>query len=123
VLKTTADVLRETSRAGEVACRIGGEEFLVVCPRSTAAAAEMAAERMRLAVAANATTWSGVPLSVTISAGVAERGASTRDAEELLRAADEALYAAKQAGRNRTCVAGQPVGSTTSPVPAHSTSL
>jgi two-component system, cell cycle response regulator len=123
VLKATADALRETARAGELACRIGGEEFLVVCPRATAAAAELAAERMRVAVAANVTLWRGVPLSVTISAGVAERGAGARDVDELLRTADEALYVAKQTGRNRTCVAGRAAKPATGPVPTHSTSL
>ena len=115
VLRATANVLRQTSRAGEVVYRFGGEEFLVICPRATAAATEKAAERMRLAVAATVTQFNGAQLSVTISAGVAERPASMPDAEDLLKAADNALYVAKQSGRNRTCVAGGPVPPTTTP--------
>jgi predicted signal transduction protein with EAL and GGDEF domain len=65
-------------------------------------------------------------LSVTISLGVAERTERMRCPEDLLKAADEALYAAKAAGRNQVCVAGKSIGSqeqvraTTPAEPVHS---
>jgi len=107
VLKATADALRRTARYGEAVSRVGGEEFLVVCPRSKVAAVQVAAERMLAAVAANIISCDGVDVSVTISAGIAERTDSMRHPDELLKAADDALYAAKRSGRNRVWVAGQ----------------
>jgi len=107
VLKTTAHVLRRTARYGEAACRIGGEEFLIICPRSTVPSAEMGAERVRSAVAGHMVEHNGTALSVTLSLGVAERTESMEGPDDLLKAADEALYAAKEAGRNRVCVAGR----------------
>jgi len=107
VLKATADVLRRACRAGEAACRIGGEEFLIICPRSTGLSAETAAERIRSAVSGNVLTSSGTSLSVTLSFGVAERTESMGSPEDLLKAADEALYDAKRTGRNCVCVAGK----------------
>jgi len=106
VLKATADVLRRCCRAEEVACRVGGEEFMIVCPRSAAAAAHNAAERIRAAVEANTICAGEQELAVTVSAGVAQRSEQMRSPEELFKAADGALYAAKEAGRNRVCVAG-----------------
>ena len=66
-------------------------------------------DRMRSAVAANAVKSNGDEWSTTISAGVAERAESMWHPDELLKAADEMLYAAKQAGGNRVCLAGAPI--------------
>jgi diguanylate cyclase (GGDEF)-like protein len=83
-------------------CRYGGEEFGILLTQTSAEHAMNIAEKLRKMVAA----WQfpGVPRTVTISAGAAafpEQGC-TRD--ELVKAADAALYAAKQAGRNRVCL-------------------
>ncbi|HVP12816.1 MAG TPA: HDOD domain-containing protein [Phycisphaerae bacterium] len=107
VLRETARVLRQPLRAGELVSRIGGEEFLVLCPKSPAEAAQQAAERLRCAIESNTIRCKGMGLSVTISLGVADRTESMQQPEDLLRAADEALFAAKRVGRNRVCVAGQ----------------
>lgn len=105
VLKETSRLLRRAARAGEPVYRIGGEEFLVVCPRSTAAQAVRAAERMRATVQAGVITVQGKPLSVSISLGVADRRPDMKQPDDLVRLADHSLYEAKNSGRNRVFAA------------------
>lgn len=100
VLRATADVLRAHTRRGDVVCRLGGEEFLVINVNSDAAGAQMCAERLREAVQANRVRIGERDVRVTCSFGWAERIASLTDIDALLRAADEAVYAAKSSGRN-----------------------
>jgi len=90
-------MIRDRARAGDLAARWGGEEFVVVLPGAEADAARAFAERVRAALAATA-------LGVTVSAGVGA-GEPPLDPRALLSAADAALYAAKRAGRDRTVVA------------------
>ena len=104
VLRETARRLQRSTRAGETVFRIGGEEFVVLCPGSTAEIAAVAAERLRAAVGANQIKRGDTAVSVTISAGVAEKNNDTAKPDDLLRLADEALYAAKRKGRNRVFV-------------------
>lgn len=84
----------------------------MLCPSVGAETAAQCAERVRAAVQANAICERGINLAVTVSLGVAERSDSTETTADLLRRADEALYAAKEAGRNQVRLAGsaQPVG-------------
>ena len=96
-LAALAAVIRDRARAGDLAARWGGEEFVVVLPGAEADAARAFAERVRAALAATA-------LGVTVSAGVGA-GEPPLDPRALLSAADAALYAAKRAGRDRTVVA------------------
>lgn len=118
VLKETARVLRCGARGDEAAFRVGGEEFLILCPNSTAAMATVGAERIRGMVERNAVRIGDLVLQCRISVGVAERLAAHERPMDMLTAADEALYTAKQAGRNRVsiyvpCVSGaaDPIGS------------
>jgi len=104
VLQRVADVLKQTARTQDVICRIGGEEFLVVCPDTDASAATQCAERLRAAANAMRISVGNVTLQVTISIGVAAMDSGMRGPESMIKAADQAVYAAKQAGRNRTCV-------------------
>ncbi|MCC6535495.1 MAG: diguanylate cyclase [Burkholderiales bacterium] len=104
VLQRVAEVLKHTARAQDVICRIGGEEFLVVCPDTDAAAAAPCAERLRHAVGGLRIQIGNVCLHVTISVGVAAMDGSMRGPDSMIKASDQAVYAAKQAGRNRTCV-------------------
>jgi diguanylate cyclase (GGDEF)-like protein len=98
-LAHVASLIAANVRASDVPCRIGGEEFGIICPDSTASAAAAVAERVRAALAASpVVTSNGTKVEVTASFGVAAAGASTDD---LFRTADAALYAAKAAGRNR----------------------
>lgn len=87
--------------------RYGGEEFLIVLPGCDLAEALEAAERVRQAVAEVSVPGappSGTPL-VTVSLGVATGEGASLDADALIRTADQALYRAKRAGRNRVAAA------------------
>jgi diguanylate cyclase (GGDEF)-like protein len=108
VLKQTAAVLRARTRRGDVVCRLGGEEFLVINVNSDMVSAVMCAERLRTAVEANLVSCESYTGRVTVSLGCAERTADIADIDDLLKAADEAVYAAKAAGRNQTREAQRP---------------
>jgi diguanylate cyclase (GGDEF)-like protein len=99
VLRAFAEVLRETLRESDIAGRWGGEEFLLLLPGADEEGAAQLAERVRIAVAER-----GIPaasgLRVTASFGVAEYAGET-NTEELVVAADGALYRAKRAGKDR----------------------
>lgn len=105
VLREVADTLGETSRAGDMVARVGGEEFLVLVPGGDLDTARVAAERLRGAVEGLPPLHLDEPRTLTISVGVAQREAWMRGVDDLLRAADQALYAAKAAGRNRVRLA------------------
>ncbi|TVR85463.1 MAG: PleD family two-component system response regulator [Spirochaetaceae bacterium] len=106
-LQKVAHALTDTlSRPGDTLCRYGGEEFVVLLPDSDATGARVVAERLREAVEALSLTheYSAASPVVTLSLGVASvepAGQQKGGAESLLKRADEALYAAKRAGRNR----------------------
>ena len=104
------DVLREFSlrirksiRNIDLACRYGGEEFVLVMPETDMAVATMVAERLRRRIATEPfSIQQGTrSLEVTISIGIAALGAPTDTAATILKRADEALYRAKRDGRNR----------------------
>ncbi len=104
VLIAVARELARCVRAGDVLVRFGGEEFLILLPGTTADVAAVRAEECRRRVAGLALVASGVTLHGTLSAGVA---ALRTDADALLREADDALYEAKAAGRDRVVVAAE----------------
>lgn len=97
VLARLAGVLRECSREGDLAFRLGGEEFLLVLPQTSITSASEMAERLRGQVQATRIEPVG---HVTVSLGVA-RSAAGADPAEALKRADELMYAAKQGGRNQ----------------------
>jgi len=102
VLRQVSSLFHQQLRKIDVVCRYGGEEFGILLTQVNPEQALNIAEKLRKMVE----SWSfpGVPRTVTISAGAAAfpQHGTTRD--ELVRAADSALYAAKQAGRNRVCL-------------------
>jgi diguanylate cyclase (GGDEF)-like protein len=101
VLKTVAQCIETSLRRIDHCGRLGGEEFLVLLPEADREEAFAAAERLREAIAASEHRIDGSCLHITVSIGVATRaGSSALAPENLLRAADAALYAAKNAGRN-----------------------
>ncbi|MGO4870658.1 MAG: PleD family two-component system response regulator [Roseiarcus sp.] len=102
VLKAFADRLRGIIRGGDLLCRLGGEEFVIVMPGVNVQAATRIAERARLAIQQEQFVIdpSGRMIPVTVSIGIAERSADG-DASSLYRRADQALYRAKAEGRNR----------------------
>jgi diguanylate cyclase (GGDEF)-like protein len=102
VLVKVASRLRSCIRPQEALGRYGGEEFMVVLPGSSHAVAMAVAERMRAMIAMHPESIGGETLNLTISAGVASTDMfPAATTEELVSRADMALYAAKDAGRNR----------------------
>jgi two-component system cell cycle response regulator len=101
VLKGVAQVLTKVARRSDVVARWGGEEFVIALAQTGEAGARVAAERVRRAIAASShPAPEGEPLVVTASIGVAS-AESPWLADELISAADAAMYAAKGRGRNR----------------------
>ena len=102
VLREAANVLRAVCRASDLAARIGGEEFVLLLPGADRKAACAIAERVRAELAFRPFAALAPGVRVTLSAGVAvDNGEGS--AEDLLRAADAALYRAKGEGRDRVC--------------------
>jgi two-component system cell cycle response regulator len=102
VLKGFAAQLQEMVRGGDLLCRLGGEEFVVMMPGVDAAQAARIAERARRTTASRefAIDGSAGPVSITVSIGLAQ-SRDDWDSADLYRRADRALYLAKSAGRNR----------------------
>jgi putative two-component system response regulator len=100
ILQQVAMILRQSTRTTDIVCRIGGEEFLVVCPSETACEAAVCAERCRAAVAGHAFRVGQNTIRVTISIGISAKRPELKQCSHLLREADEALYNAKRSGRN-----------------------
>jgi diguanylate cyclase (GGDEF)-like protein len=103
-LQKVASVLRSSVRDQDRVYRYGGEEFVIIFEDGTAAEAEALAERVRIAVATAPFTGEGLEPArpVTISIGLALLPHHGLDVAALLQLADEAMYQAKAAGRNRT---------------------
>jgi diguanylate cyclase (GGDEF)-like protein len=102
VLRRVAEVLRIHVREADIAARYGGEEFVVIAPGATRDQAVEVAERIRTAVARTSRRpIDGIRVRIALSAGVATMLGDERDADELFRAADSGLLAAKRAGRDR----------------------
>lgn len=107
VLKEFGELLRKFVRAEDIACRFGGEEFLVVMPASDALEAARRAEEIRQQLANLSLNFHGQPLpKVHASAGVAVFPEHATDKETLIHCADTALYSAKKQGRDRVVVSG-----------------
>jgi len=94
-------VLLANTRKMDIACRYGGEEFIVIMPGTDPDTALARAEALRLAVEKLPFEAEGGPLRMTLSAGVAVFPLNGSDARQTLLAADRALYEAKRSGRNR----------------------
>lgn len=107
VLQETARVLLDSARQYDLVARLGGEEFLVICDCGTLDACIAVAERIRLALAGRSIEYQpGRSLNVTVSLGVySSEKRPGEPIETMIAAADEALYRAKAAGRNRYIVA------------------
>lgn len=101
VLREIAHLIKRMLRAGDIPARYGGEEFAVVLPNTSAEGAMALAERLREAVAH--VSWPLRP--ITVSVGIASQTAAAEDPLTLIGAADQALYEAKRAGRNRVAQA------------------
>lgn len=113
VLQAVAQVLQASAREYDLVARLGGEEFLVVCDSGTLEVTTAVAERIRAGVEACPIEYDpGAVLHVTVSLGVcaAVPPPAAGGVEKMIRAADKALYRAKEAGRNRYVVAQEEMG-------------
>jgi diguanylate cyclase (GGDEF)-like protein len=106
VLRRVGGIIRQAVRDADTAARVGGEEFAVVLPETTRLGGYAVAERIRRRVAAGFRDEpvDGHEVLMTVSAGLAIFPEDALHADELIARADEALYGAKHAGRNRLCV-------------------
>lgn len=111
LLVEMASHLMRMSRASDVVCRLGGEEFVVAMPGASKEVAKERAERLREGAHGVRVLREGVGAGATISMGVAVFPSDGGTVEAVLKAADEALYAAKNAGRDRVSVYGEGVKS------------
>jgi two-component system cell cycle response regulator len=103
VLRQFSMRVRKSIRGIDLACRLGGEEFVIVMPETDMAVAAVVAERLRRRVASEgfAIQQGASSVDVTISIGIATLAAAGDSAASLLKRADQALYRAKRDGRNR----------------------
>jgi len=97
-LKQVAAIIAANSREQDLACRAGGEEFVLILPEANLEVAREIAERIRHTIATTPVPQVG---TLTISIGVASRSIETPTAESVLKRADQQLYHAKESGRNR----------------------
>lgn len=106
VLREFAQLSLRIIRSEDVMARFGGEEFLLLCRGIDGAGAVAAAERLRAEVQRYSFFADDRTLAITVSVGIAAFGPLLTEVEQLIEAADEALYAAKAAGRNRVVCFG-----------------
>lgn len=99
VLQFLAQLMQESSRPDDLVCRSGGEEFILLLPKTDASVALNAAERLRQRVASELCP--SIGQAVTLSFGVASWPCEGATIAEVMKSADSALYVAKEAGRNR----------------------
>ena len=115
VLRQISRVCEEQLRDVDILARFGGEEFAVLLPNTDVAGARLTAERLRQAVEQNVVQLSKGNYCVTISIGVSGLRAADKGVVDVLKRADDALYQAKRAGRNRVVV--EPFVMGVAPVP------
>ncbi len=109
VLRRIADSIRSHARLEDVAARIGGEEFAILLPETSPATAREICERLRQAVAEIPFQFDAGRQTITISIGIASLHPKDKPGD-LLERADQALYQAKNAGRNQACIAASADG-------------
>lgn len=100
VLKHVAQIAIEHVREADTFARYGGEEFVALLPNSNAMESSVVAERIRQSISECCTNTDLGDVTVTVSAGIAESLSNVDDIENIIRRADQALYKAKEAGRN-----------------------
>ncbi len=101
ILRATASILKEAKRESDILARYGGEEFVFLLPDTLLKQGVLVAEKARQKIAAARMNYEGKTLRVNLSAGVAQIDERDSDPTRALARADEALYRAKQNGRNR----------------------
>ncbi|MFA9275037.1 MAG: diguanylate cyclase [Candidatus Aquirickettsiella gammari] len=107
VLVGLATHLKAHARESDIVCRYGGEEFLIAMPRMTSEQAFKKIDSLRQIIAQTPVMYGGIPIPVTISAGVASFPEHGDDVDALLKLADNAMYQSKHDGRNRVSLSDQ----------------
>jgi two-component system cell cycle response regulator len=107
VLREFSRRLRKTVRGIDLACRMGGEEFVIAMPETDAALAIVVAERLRHRIATERFSIpdTGESIEVTVSIGISSLHSTIDTPETLIKRADSAMYRAKKSGRNRIAAA------------------
>ena len=108
VLRVFGNLMKQHARGSDIYCRYGGEEFLLILPQMAQDNAIERAEQLRSAIAGTSVPYGASLIAVTASFGVATFARDGRTGDELIAAADRALYAAKAGGRNRVGVSVGP---------------
>ncbi len=101
VLKSFADILRKNIRQSDLPARLGGEEFVLLMPNTNLQQGKVVAERIRVGFQNSLIVYEEREIKATLSGGLASFNASVESIDDLIRMADEALYKAKESGRNR----------------------
>jgi diguanylate cyclase (GGDEF)-like protein/hemerythrin-like metal-binding protein len=104
LIRVLGITLKQWFRADDVVCRMGGDEFLVICPHTDGARGHQVAERVRAAVSSMRVPTGEGEWKGSISIGLAALSPSLHDVKALIKAADAAVYEAKRQGRNRVVV-------------------
>ncbi|MBW2708518.1 MAG: diguanylate cyclase [Deltaproteobacteria bacterium] len=105
VLADVGRMIREWARQTDLPCRYGDEEFAVILPETALEGARIACERLRRMVEKNQVQWRTGPIQITISIGITQNRPGAKDSiRNLIDRADEALFQAKETGRNRVNV-------------------
>ena len=111
LLKVVAEIVQECCRNADLPARLGGDEFGVLLPETASAGAAIVAERIRTTMDGKVVSFGSSEITATVSIGIADCNAGkVREPHDLIDLADRALYAAKQAGRNRLAQAHDLVG-------------
>jgi diguanylate cyclase (GGDEF)-like protein len=103
-LRAIAQILQSSCRLEDIVCRYGGEEFVIICPNTPADKSLILGERLRESISRLTMSYRRTPIPLTCSFGIADP--ATCADRSIIEAADQALYQAKQLGRNRVVLAG-----------------
>jgi len=106
LIRLLAETIHTELRASDTVARYGGDEFIVLLPDTSKERTGAVAERIRVAVANSSTSFNGIRIAATVSIGAAVTDKELNSPDELIQAADRALYASKESGRNRVTLDG-----------------
>lgn len=106
LIRLVAETIHTELRTSDTLARYGGDEFIVLLPDTSKERIGTVAERIRVAVANSSTSFNGIRLEATVSVGAAVTDQKLSSPDQLIQAADRALYASKESGRNRVTLDG-----------------